>query len=67
MDFMTGFPISASWKGNSYNLILVIVNQFIKMIYYKPVKITINILGLAKVIINMIMHYHGVLKSIVTN
>ena len=32
------------------------------MIYYKLVKITINTLGLAKVIINMIMRYYSPLR-----
>ena len=35
------------------------------MVYYELVKVTINVLGLAKVIIDMIMHYHRVPKSIV--
>ena len=37
------------------------------MVYYKPVKITINALGLAKVIINVVMKHHGLSDSIVTN
>ncbi len=35
------------------------------MIYYGPVKVTINISNLTKVIINMIMYYYGIPKSIV--
>ena len=35
------------------------------MVYYKLVKVTIIALGLAKVIINVVMHHHGVLESIV--
>ena len=35
------------------------------MIYYKYIKITINILSLAKVIIDMVIQYHKILKSIV--
>ena len=38
-----------------------------KIIYYKPVKITFNIPGLAKVIIDVIVHHHGLLNLIVTN
>ena len=37
------------------------------MVYYVPVKVTIDIPGLAKVIINVIAYYYRVLKSIVTN
>ncbi len=65
MDFITGFPISANWKGDSYNSILVIVDQLTKMVHYEPVKVTINALGLAKVIINMVVRHHGVPESIV--
>ena len=32
-----------------------------------PVEIIINTLGLAKVIINVIVHHHGVLESILTD
>ena len=35
------------------------------MIYYKPIKIMIDILGLANVIISIIIHHHRVLESIV--
>ena len=35
----------------TYNLILVIDNWLIKMIYYKPVKVIINVPNLAKVIL----------------
>ena len=53
MDFMTGLPISIDWKKNSYKSILVIVDRLTKMVHYKLVKITINALGLAKVIIDV--------------
>ena len=65
IDFVTGLSISANWKDHSYDSILVIVNQLIKMIYYIPVKVTIDAPGLAEVIINMIVHHHGVPESIV--
>ena len=55
MDFVTGLPISTNWKKDSYNSILVIVDWFIKIVHYKPIKIIINILGLAEVIINVIV------------
>ena len=67
MDFVIGLLISANWKDNSYNLILVIVDQFTKMVYYVSVKVTINVSGLAEVIINVIMCHHGVLESIVVD
>ena len=67
MDFVIGLSISANWKINSYNSILVIVNWLKKMIYYKPVKVTIDISSLVKVIINVIMYHHGVPESTILN
>ena len=67
MDFVRGLPISTNWKGDNYDSILVIVNWLIKIGYYKPVKITINALGLAVIIINIIMRHHGLPDSIITN
>ena len=37
------------------------------MVYYKLVKITINALGLAEVIINVIVRYHSLLNLIMTD
>ena len=45
----------------------MIVNCLTKMVYYKPIKITINVLELVKVIINMVIHYSSIFKSIVIN
>ena len=67
MDFVTGLPISTDWKGDSYDSILVIVDRLTKMVYYKPVKVTIDAPGLVEVIINVIVRHHGLLDAIVTN
>ena len=67
IDFVTGIPISTNWKEDSYNSILVIVNRLIKMVHYKPVKITINALGLVEVIIDVVVRYHGLLDLILTD
>ena len=37
------------------------------MVYYKPVKVIINTLGLAEVIIDVIVRHHGLLNLIVIN
>lgn len=42
-------------KDKIYNLILIIIDHFIKMIHYKLVKIMINILNLIEIIINIII------------
>ena len=67
MDFVTSLPISTNWKGNNYDSILIIVNWLTKMVYYKPVKVTINAPGLAEVIINVIVRHHSLPDSIITN
>ncbi len=67
MNFVIGLPISADWKGDSYDSILVIVDRLTKMVYYIPVKVTIDAPSLAEVIINVVMRHHGVPESIVTD
>ena len=67
MDFVTGLPISTNWKGNSYDSILVVVNRLNKMVHYKPVQTTINAPRVAEVIINVIVQYHGLPDSIMSN
>ncbi len=67
MNFVTSLPISANWKGDSYNSILVIIDRLTKMVYYELVKVTINTPGLTKVIINVVLYHHGVSESIVTD
>ena len=46
---------------------MVIVDWLTKIVYYKLVKIMIDALGLAKVIINVVIYHHGVPESIVTD
>ena len=67
MDFVTRLPLSADWKGDNYDSILVIVDQLTKMVHYEPVKVTIDAPGLAEVIIDMVVRHHGLPDSIVTD
>ena len=67
MDFVIGLPLSADWKGDSYDSILVIVNSLTKMVHYEPVKVTINAPGLAEVIIDMVVRHHGLPNSIISD
>ncbi len=64
MDFVTGLPISADWKNDSYDSILIIVDRLRKMVNYVPVKITINAPSLAEVIIDVVIRPYGVSESI---
>ena len=55
MDFVTGLPQSADWRSNGYNLILVIVDWLTKMVYYKPMQMTVTVPALANVILNVVV------------
>lgn len=65
MDFVIDPSISTNWKDNNYDLILVIIDCLIKIVYYKPIKIMIDASGLIKVMINKVIRHYKVLKSIV--
>ena len=67
IDFVTGLLISTNWKRDSYDSILVIVDRLTKMVYYKPVKITIDAPGFAEIIINIVVRHHGLSNSILTD
>ena len=67
MDFVTGLPISINWKGEIYDSILVIVNRLTKIVYYKLVKVTINELALAEVIIVTVVRHYDLPNSIVSD
>ena len=67
MDFVTGLPISTDWKRESYDSILVIVDWLTKMVHYEPVNITIDAPGLAEVILDVVVWYHGLSDSIVSD
>ena len=67
MDLVTGLPISTDWKGDSYDSILVIIDWLTKMMHYEPVKVIIDLPGLAKVILDVVVQYHGLLDSIVSH
>ena len=70
MDFLMNFVmrllISTHWKGENYDSILVIIDWLSKMVYYEPIKIIINALGLAKVILDVVVQYHDLSNSIVS-
>ena len=67
MDFVTGLPLSADWKDESYNSTLVIVDRLTKMVHYKPVKVTIDAPRLAEVIIDVVVWHHGLSDSIISD
>lgn len=67
MDFVTRLSVSTNQKGNTYNLILVIIDWLTKMIHYKPVKVTIDTLGLVEVILDMVVQYYSLFDSITSD
>ena len=67
IDFVTSLPLSTDWKNNNYNSILVIIDQLTKMVHYKLVKVTINTLGLAEVIIDVVLQCHDLSDSIISD
>lgn len=63
---MTGFLLLIEGKSNNHDTILVI-NYLIKIVYYNLVKININATNLSKIITNIIIKYHDLPKSIISN
>lgn len=59
--------ISTNWKNNSYNSLLIIINCFIKIIYYKLIKSIINTHDLIEVILDVIIQYDGLFNLIVSD
>ena len=67
MEFVTRLPIFTNWKDNNYNSILVVIDRLTKMVHYELVQTTINVSGVAEVIIDVIIWYHGLYDSIVSD
>ena len=67
MDFVTSLPLFADWKGDSYDMILVIVDCLTKMVHYEPVKVIINVSGLTKRIIDVVIRNHELPDSIISD
>lgn len=55
IDFVISLPILTYCRRKSNNFILIIVNWLTKIIYYKPLQITINALKLAKIILKVVI------------
>ena len=62
-----GLPVLTHWKSESFDSIFVIIDKLTKMVHYKPLKITIDALGLVEVIINVVVRHHSLSDSIITN
>ena len=67
INFVTGLPISTDWKDNSYDFIIIIVDRLTKIVHYKLIKLIINVAGLAKVILDVVIWHHGLPYSIMSD
>lgn len=67
LDFLLILLILINWKNDSNDSILSVLDYFKNIVYYKPVNFIIDIAGLVKMIINMIISYHNSLKLIINN
>ena len=67
ISFVTGLPVSINWKKESYDFILVIIDWLIKMVHCKLLKITLDVTGLAEVIMDVVVDHHGFSGLIVTH
>lgn len=66
-DFVIKLSVFINQKYKTYNSIIAIINWLTKIIYYEEIKVLINILGLEKVIINVIIQYYSFGDLIITN
>ena len=62
MDFIRLLLIS-----NSFNYILIVINQFIKIVYFISITIDIITSKVTKLFIDNIYRLYGILKSIISN
>lgn len=65
MNFVIRLPVYSNRKSKTYNSILVIIDQLIKMVYYKLVKVIIHASGLIGLILDMVVRHHRLLNSII--
>ena len=63
MDFVVGLPLTSS----RHNAILVVVEKLNKSAHFIPVRDTYDVMDVARVFINEIVHLHGVPKKIISD
>lgn len=64
---MHKIPIFTNLNGKTYDSTIIIIYQLTKMIYYKPIKLSIYNAALAKVIMKIVIHYYDLFNSIISN
>ena len=66
MNFVISLLLS-KFKNVIYNVILIIINRFTKIIKYLFMKITIDVITLTKIFYNKIIYRYNILNDIVNN
>ena len=66
MNFVISLLLS-KFKNVIYNVILIIINRFIKIIKYLFMKITIDVVTLTKMFYNKIIYRYNILNDIVND
>ena len=66
MNFIMSLLLN-KFKSVIYNVILIIMNRFTKMIKYLFMKITIDIVTLTKMFHNKIIYHYNMLNDIVND
>lgn len=67
INFKIPLYILINYKNKINNFIFIILNLITNKVYFEPVKITIKIFGLRKIILDAIILYFSLLNSIITN
>lgn len=67
MDYVTGLQLLVDLKNDNYNAILDIFDCLTKIVHYKLIKTTIDIISLVEVIINVVVKYCSLLELIICN
>ena len=65
MDMIVKLPLSANTDSKAYNIILVVVDHFMKMAKYFLVRTTITAVDLAELFYQHIVYSFGILLSII--
>ena len=65
MDMIIELPLSADADSKAYNAILVVVDYFMKMAKYFPVRTIITAVDLAKLFHQHIVYSFGISSSII--
>ena len=66
MDFITGLLLNKH-QYNVYNFILVIINRYIKLVYYFVIIKNINIMILINLFFKKVILHYNILDSIINN